>query len=115
MGSSGDRPRLSMVLHGAEHGTNNTGEIIGIGHALVWLRDVDETNAPAAMLFDSCYAANMITGRWQPNKNIALISWARRLLKEVTEDEGRQIHWVHVKGHSEDGGNDRADELVQWG
>jgi hypothetical protein len=22
---------------------------------------------------------------------------------------------VHVKGHSADGGNDRADELVQWG
>eukprot|EP01050_Picozoa_sp_SAG11_P002236 SAG11_NODE_110_length_16199_cov_18.081180_1_plen_282_part_00 len=100
---------------GAERGTNNTGEIIGIGQALMWLRDVDESNTPAAMLFDSCYAANMITGRWQPNKNIALISWAWRLLKEVTEDKGRQIHWVHVKGHSEDGGNDRADELVQWG
>eukprot|EP01052_Picozoa_sp_SAG31_P039269 SAG31_NODE_5411_length_2554_cov_1.690865_4_plen_92_part_00 len=25
------------------------------------------------------------------------------------------MHWVHVKGHSADGGNDRADELVQWG
>ena len=22
---------------------------------------------------------------------------------------------MHVKGHSGDGGNDRADELVQWG
>eukprot|EP01052_Picozoa_sp_SAG31_P013453 SAG31_NODE_809_length_11922_cov_15.915504_1_plen_25_part_10 len=22
---------------------------------------------------------------------------------------------MHVKGHSADGGNDRADELVQWG
>jgi ribonuclease HI len=103
----------SVWYCGAERGTNNTGEIIGIGQALMWLRDVDESSTPAAMLFDSCYAANMVTGRWQPNKNIALISWARRLLKEATE--GRQIHWVHVKGHSEDGGNDRADELVQWG
>jgi hypothetical protein len=25
------------------------------------------------------------------------------------------VHWVHVEGHSADGGNDRADELVQWG
>ena len=25
------------------------------------------------------------------------------------------MHWVHVKGHSGDGGNDRADELVQGG
>ena len=23
--------------------------------------------------------------------------------------------FIHVKGHSDDGGNDRADELVQWG
>eukprot|EP01052_Picozoa_sp_SAG31_P042007 SAG31_NODE_6536_length_1985_cov_1.817603_2_plen_115_part_00 len=28
---------------------------------------------------------------------------------------GRTVHWVHGKGHSADGGNDRADELVQWG
>jgi hypothetical protein len=25
------------------------------------------------------------------------------------------VHWVHVKGHSADRGNDRAEELVQWG
>ena len=29
--------------------------------------------------------------------------------------ESRAVHWVHVRGHSGDGGNDRADELVQWG
>ena len=62
----------------------------------------------------SCYAANMVTGRWQPNANIALVEWARNLLKEV-EATGRPVHWVHIKGHSSDGGNDRADELVQWG
>ena len=69
----------SVWYCGAERGTNNTGEIIGIGQALMWLRDVDESSTPAAMLFDSCYAANMVTGRWRPNKNMALISWARRL------------------------------------
>ena len=56
----------------------------------------------------------MVSGRWKPNKNVALVSWARGLLKGV-EESGRQIHWLHVKGHSADGGNDRADELVQWG
>ena len=38
---------------------------------------------------------------------------------EVSEVEveatGRVVHWVHVKGHSADGGNDAADERVQWG
>ena len=38
----------------------------------------------------------------------------RRLLAEV-EATGRIVHWVHVKGHSADGGNDAADERVQWG
>ena len=31
------------------------------------------------------------------------------------EATSRKVHWVHIKGHSSDGGNDRADELVQWG
>ena len=105
----------SVWFCGATRGTNNTGEIIGIGQALMWLRDVDEaTGIPAIMLFDSCYAANMVTGRWQPNANIALVEWARKLLADV-EATGRTVHWVHVKGHSADGDNDRADELVQWG
>ena len=45
---------------------------------------------------------------------MALVEWARRLLAQV-EAGGRKVHFVHVKGHSDDGGNDRADELVQWG
>lgn len=31
------------------------------------------------------------------------------------EASDREVHWVHVKGHSADGGNDKADERVQWG
>ena len=27
----------------------------------------------------------------------------------------REVHFVHVKGHSGDEGNDAADECVQWG
>jgi ribonuclease HI len=94
---------------GAERGTNNTGELIGIGQALLWLRDIDTT----VMLYDSGYAANMTDGRWQPNSNQLLVQWTRGLLAQVKER--REVHWVHVRGHSGDGGNDRADELVQWG
>ena len=65
------------------------------------------------MLYDSGYAANMVAGRWQPNSNQFLVQWARGLLAQV--EENRKVIWVHVKGHSGDGGNDRADELVQWG
>ena len=65
------------------------------------------------MLYDSGYAANMVAGRWQPNTNTNVVQWARGLLAEV--EKSRTVHWVHVKGHSGDGGNDRADQLVQWG
>ena len=98
---------------GAQRGTNNTGELIGIGQALIWLRDIDKSERAAIMLYDSGYAANMVAGRWQPNSNQHLVQWARGLLAQV--QESREVHWVHVRGHSGDGGNDRADELVQWG
>jgi ribonuclease HI len=105
----------SIWLFGATRGTNNTGEFIGIGQALMWLRDVDDaTDIPAIMLFDSCYAVNMVTGRWQPKSNVAMVEWAWKFLVDVGA-MGRTVHRVHVKGHSADGGNDRADELVQWG
>ena len=56
---------------------------------------------------------NMVAGRWQPNSNQHLVQWARGRLAQV--QESREGHWVHVRGHSGEGGNDRADELVQWG
>ena len=108
---------------GATRGTNNTGELCGIGQGLMWLRDVaanaelsapTAVEAPAVMLYDSGYAANIATGRWKANANEALVAWVQRLLAEV-EASGRVVHWVHVKGHSADGGNDAADERVQWG
>ena len=108
---------------GATKGTNNTGELCGIGQGLMWLRDVAANaelsapsivDAPAVILYDSSYAANIATGRWKANANEALVAWVRRLLAEV-EATSRAVHWVHVKGHSADDGNDAADERVQWG
>ena len=71
---------------------------MGIGQALIWLRDLDKSERPAIMLYDSGYAANMVTGRWQPNTNTNVVQWARGLLAEV--EKSRTVHWVHVKGHS---------------
>ena len=80
----------------------------------MWLRVVlGVYKGDAVMLYDSGYAANLTTGRWKPNANHALVAWTRKLLAEV--EAVRTVHWVHVKGHNEDGGNDRADALVQWG
>jgi ribonuclease HI len=64
----------SIWFCGVSRGTNNTSEIIGIEQALMWLWDVYEaTDVPAIMLFDSCYTANMVTGRtlrWRNGRGV---------------------------------------------
>ena len=35
--------------------------------------------------------------------------------KDLVAAQKERCTFIHVKGHSDDGGNDRADELVQWG
>ena len=42
-----------------------------------------------------------------------IVAWAQELLAEVRTT--RNVHFIHVRGHSSDDGNDRADALVQWG
>ena len=50
----------------------------------------------------------------EPTENQALISVGRELRKLV-ENNGTNIHWVKVKGHSGDAVNDSADELATVG
>eukprot|EP01052_Picozoa_sp_SAG31_P035193 SAG31_NODE_4214_length_3460_cov_2.941386_4_plen_162_part_00 len=103
-------------------GTNNIGELCGIGQGLMWLRDVATNeelsapsiiNAPAIILYDSRYVANIAIGWWKANANEAPVAWVRWLLAEV-EATSRVVHCVRAKGHSAGGGNDAADERVQW-
>ena len=39
----------------------------------------------------------------------------QRLLKEEAKRRAGGVKFIHVRGHSDDVGNDRADLLVQWG
>jgi ribonuclease HI len=99
----------------AVRGTNQTGELTGVIEGLLWLMHVCNNEGDAIMLIDSLYAANMIDGVWnaENSKNKDLVMLGRRLLEEVRKK--RAVTFVHIKGHSADGGNDRADLLVQWG
>ena len=96
-------------------GTNNTGEMAGMVQALLYLLYVDGSNRTACICYDSEWAANMIQGKWKAREKDVkpIVGWAQRLLVKVRET--REVRFVHVRGHSSDEGNDRADALVQWG
>ena len=57
----------------------------------------------------------MTQGKWTPKAKPVkeIVAWAQELLAEVRTT--RNVHFIHVRGHSSDEGNDRADALVQWG
>lgn len=97
--------------------TNNIQELKGAINAL---RQLKKTNIPVEIHVDSAYVLNGITswiGGWktkgwmtkgkQPVKNVEL--W-----KELDElnQKFESITWKKVKGHSDNVGNNRADELV---
>ena len=47
---------------GADKGTNNTGELNGMGQGLLYLWDFDGTDDAVVFMYDSMYAANMVQG-----------------------------------------------------
>lgn len=95
--------------------SNNTAELTAIGEALLWLRDYGGAYPGVAIIrYDSEYAAKSIRGIFNGNKNTELIVYIRNLLREV-QAKGRTLAWEHVKGHSGDEMNDRADYLAGVG
>ena len=98
---------------GAELGSNNTGELTAICEGLKWLLEHEQTNKPAAFYYDSKYAAKITTGEYNAESNKYLAAKARILLQQVKAQ--REIRLEHIKGHSNDEGNDAADELANKG
>ena len=97
---------------GAERATNNTGELTAVLEAIEWaigrgLREV-------VIRYDSEYAAHMTRGDWQARVNKLLIEQSRRALERAGK-AGCEVGWKHVKGHSGDRWNDRADVLADAG
>ena len=63
----------------------------------------------------------MALEEWRPKANVKLIATAKAQLASTRDREGARgkglvrVWWKHVKGHSGDKGNDRADELADLG
>ena len=60
---------LSM---GADVGTNNTGELMGIGMALLGVLGNGKKGNKIRINYDSKYAANVTVGKWCPKNNLDL-------------------------------------------
>ena len=65
--------------------------------------------------YDSMCAKNITTKVWNPRKNKGIAKQCQDALSVEHERRTGGVHFVHVKGHSEDKGNDKADDRVQWG
>jgi len=99
---------------GCSVASNNTGELTGMLNALLWARRQGGDEA-FAICYDSVYAKNVTTGFWKPRKNKGIAKMCADALKAECERRDGGVHFVHVKGHSGDVGNDKADDRVQWG
>jgi ribonuclease H-related protein len=90
--------------------TNNVGELQGIREAVHWAR---QREISITIRYDSKYAAAHARGQCRIKKNVAEV---RRLREEVARARKCiSLEWLHVKGHSGDKWNDRADELADLG
>ena len=96
----------------AEVGSNNTAELSAICEALLWLRDHAPT-LPAAICYDSEYAAKVVQGIWQAHKNTKLVERGLELFREVRAQ--RTLRFVHIKSHRGHRWNERADSLAKRG
>lgn len=92
---------------GATKKTNNTGELTAIGEALRYYSTSGQSDK-VTIRYDSMYAAKSVQGIFNGEKNKILIQNIRKLYEPIKE----KVNFEHVKAHSGNKFNDRADKLA---
>ena len=101
---------------GAEVGSNNTGELSAIYHALKHIEFGDQFNPEGTnyvIYGDSLYAGKMAQGEWFAKENKALVKRVHNLWTRL-KMAGINFSWSHVKAHSGHLWNERADHLALY-
>ena len=94
---------------GAEVGSNNTGELSAMAHALRWLLMEGSTDA-VTIRGDSQYALKIAAGEWRAKANGELAARVQALWNEVTSL--RTVEAEHIRAHRGHRWNERADHLA---
>lgn len=85
-------------------GTNNIAELSAVKYAL---KNIYNFELPITIYTDSMYVINVLTGKWKGTTNIELLQEIKDLMKNFNS-----IKFKHVKGHSGNKYNERADALA---
>ncbi len=110
--------KTSQYYMQAKVASNNTAELSAIGEALLWICDFGTANENVCICYDSEYAHKSVVGIFNGEKNRELIGYIRSILNSVLLKFRKgtgSLSWKHVKGHSNDIGNDKADLLAGKG
>ena len=99
---------------GAEAATNNTGELTAIVRALEYILE-QQSSCPVLLRYDSLYAAGVASGATRARAHRTLVRRANRVWREVHAQRNGNVWASHVRGHSDNKWNDRADELARQG
>ena len=113
--------KLSQLWYGLYNpaGTNNTAELLGLHHSLMFAKEHIEHGHSVTIYCDSKYSIDCITKwaiSWQANgwkkkngeiKNLDIIKPAHALYTAIAND----VQVKHVKGHAGVEGNELADRM----
>lgn len=100
---------------------NGTNQMMEIRAVIEALKALKRTDIPVIIYSDSAYVCNCIKDRWYAGwirngwrnakgKDVANQDLWKELLKQIERFESIELH--KVRGHSDNKGNNRADELV---
>ena len=101
---------------GASKGTNNTGELSAVHHALTRANAVlpHGTQTTVLVLADSMLAICTTTGAWAARSNRTLVNKNKRALARL-RGKGIDVRFRHIRAHEGHRMNERADALAKQG
>ena len=94
-------------------GSNNTGELSAIMEAALFILGQQNIPLEVEFVYDSQWAANVITGKSRPKRNRAMVYTAKRIFESLSCKT--QVRWRWTKGHAGNAYNERADEVAAVG